>query len=534
MKPYDSKMTILIVDDTPENIEILAEYLEGYQIKAALDGQKALNILESGLIPDIILLDIMMPEMDGYEVCRRIKLNPMTHEIPVIFITAMSEVEDKVKGFHLGGVDYITKPFQPEEVVSRIEAHIASGLYRRELVNMNNLLEQKVRERTHELQLSKEKAEEASRLKSHFLSLMSHELHTPMIGILGYADALMDELEDEDLKEYVVNMADAAFRLKETLDSILILSKLESNAVVVRPSVFDLPDRLGKLMKNHIISASLKGMNISLVNKLESPKVYLDSALIDIIFNNLVSNAIKFSNSGTVVIELYTEKVSDSSFICMKVTDTGIGIPKEKQEVIFDEFRQVEEGVTRNFEGVGLGLSLVKKYVHEMFGVIELESEEGKGSSFTVKFEAVSPAAPQHAGDHSVKTDGGTASGHAGGKPKILVYDDDEFTVKQIKAFLLGIFEIEGATDGETALRLAQQNGYAVIFMNSEVKDTVSAPELARKLRNMKKYERTPVVAITESTSYIESAGLINAGFTNYISKPLSKKKLLELLNSII
>ncbi|MCC6637106.1 MAG: response regulator [Ignavibacteriaceae bacterium] len=534
MQHYESKMTILIVDDTPQNIEILAEYLEGYKIKAAPNGIKALSILESGVIPDMILLDIMMPEMDGYEVCRRIKENPLTHEIPIIFITAMSEVGDKVKGFQVGGVDYITKPFQPEEVLSRIEAHIVSGLYRRELVNMNNLLEQKVRERTHELQLSKDKAEESSRLKSHFLSLMSHELHTPMIGILGYADALMEELEDPELKELVVNMADAAFRLKETLDSILILSKLESNAVVVRPTLFDLPERLRMLMKNHAISASLKGMDISMVNKLESPTVYLDSALMDIIFNNLVSNAIKYSNGGRVVIELYPEKVTDSSFICLKVTDTGIGIPKEKQDVIFEEFRQVEEGVTRNFEGVGLGLSLVKKYVHEMFGVIELQSEEGKGSSFTVKFEAVSSTVSHPASEQLAKTEVSAASDHIKEKSKLLIIDDDQFIVKQIKAFLSEIFDIEGVNDGESSIRHAQQKSYAVVFMDVDLRGGVSGIDIVKKLKSMKKYERVPVVALTESTLKIDMDDLYAAGFTNHITKPLSKKKLLELLNSII
>ena len=136
-----SQITILIVDDTPENISILGEFLSGYKVKVALDGNKALHMLEDGLRPTMILLDIMMPGIDGYEVCRRIKANPETKDIPVIFITALSDLADKVRGFQYGAVDYITKPFHLAELNSRINTHLGLAIYRKELEKSNEVLE---------------------------------------------------------------------------------------------------------------------------------------------------------------------------------------------------------------------------------------------------------------------------------------------------------------------------------------------------------------------------------------------------------
>jgi len=371
---------ILLVDDTPANISILGEYLVDHRVKVALNGAKALSIANSDPKPDIIILDIMMPEMDGYEVCKRLKENPATSEIPIIFISAMNEVTDKVKGFQLGAVDYITKPFQVEEVKSRINTHLELNSLQKRLKNINQELEQKVIDRTAELLIAKSKAEESSRIKSYFLELMSHELRTPMNGILGFSDVLMKEIADNTQRDYAEFIHKSAKRLHNTLDSILTYSSIESGKLFVHYTEFDIMEKSQNLFKIHEIRALLKHLSITLTVSVPNLKVTMDEIMYETIFNNLLSNAIIYSDSGTISVEV----INEGNNCILKVLDMGRGIPPEKMEIIFEEFRQVEEGIQRSFEGLGLGLSLVKKYINLLHGSINVESEVGKGSLFSV------------------------------------------------------------------------------------------------------------------------------------------------------
>lgn len=529
-----SQITILIVDDTPENISLLAEYLVDYKIKVATDGPMALTRLESGSLPSIILLDIMMPGMDGYEVIKRIKRNPLTKDIPIIAMSESAEITDKMKGFQLGAVDYITKPFQLEEVNSRVEAHISLGLYRRELENINELLEHKVQERTHELLLSKDKAEEGSRLKSHFLTLMSHELRTPMVGILGYSEALMGELNEPILKEFAENLNDSALRLKDMLESILILTKVESQTQSVQPVLFNLPERVGRLLKSHMLNASLKGLKLSLVNRVFSGDVYIDRTMFDIVFNNLVSNAVKFTESGTVIIELYEEHINGKMYICTKISDTGIGIPLEKQKEIFKEFTQVHEGIERNFKGLGLGLCLTKKYVEQMLGFIEVESEVDKGSTFTVKFEFAGNVPEQT--KNGCQDEGGVSSPKpiSGPKPKILVVEDDRIVIQVTKLFLSEIVDLDIAYDGVSAIELATNNTYAAILMDINLGKGLSGIDATKAIRELHQYKKTPIVAFTAFALDGDEKSFLAEGCTHYIPKPFNRKKLVDLVTDLV
>jgi len=380
-----SNDTILIVDDRPENVSILASYLSDYKIKVALDGTKALGIIESGVYPTVILLDVDMPDMDGYEVCQRIKASDVTKNIPIIFISGMSELQSKVKGFRCGAVDYITKPFQLEEVKSRVNVQIELANYRDKLENMNIILEQKIEERTHELMIAKEKAEEVSRLKSHFLALINHEIRTPMMGIMGFSDILIEEVKDGLLSGFARNLKESAVRLKETLESILNISLQESDTKMIIRDNINISNRVKELLITHTQQAKKKGLNISVKNTLSNDVVFIDKTMFDIIFNNIVGNAIKYTETGWITIEYSDYYEKNSLILCLKVSDTGIGIPISKHKIIFEEFRQADEGMERSYEGVGLGLTLVKKYVDLQNGEVILDSDIGKGTMLTVK-----------------------------------------------------------------------------------------------------------------------------------------------------
>lgn len=534
MKIDKSNITIFIVDDTPENISILGEYLSEYKIKVATDGIKALEKINSGLRPDLILLDIMMPGMDGFEVCRRLKQMPGTEEIPVIFITAMTETADKVKGLKAGAVDYITKPFQLEEVKSRIETHVALSLYRKELRDTNLYLEQKVEERTRELLLAKEKAEEANKLKSHFLSLISHELRTPMVGILGYSQALMEDLDDPMFKGFAACLYESAQRLRNTLEAILTLKRLETDSGNIIPEIFNINARIHEHLKKHSLFAHRKGLVFSYKNHLTDSDVNINQAMFDIVFNNVFGNAVKYTDSGSVKIELYEEKTDEVSFVCFSIEDTGAGIPEEKQQIIFEEFRQVHEGMKRNFEGVGLGLALAKKYIDAADGSITLESVVGKGSKFTVKLKNEKPDEGKEEAVKAEKPAVVIPQKHSGKKPTILVVEDDLINIEAISYFLKQFVEIETATDGEKAISLALKKKYDAILMDINLGRGLSGLEVTKIIRELDEYNETPIIACTAYAMEGDAKTFIDAGCTHYLVKPFSKEEILGMLSGIL
>ncbi len=523
-----SQITILIVDDTPANISILGEFLTPYKVKVALDGYKALRMLEEGLRPTIILLDIMMPGIDGYEVCKRIKNNPETRDIPVIFISALSDLADKVKGFQYGAVDYITKPFHLAEVNSRITSHLNITLYRKELQKANELLEQKVRERTLELESAKEKAEEANRVKSHFLSLFSHEMRTPLAGIMGFSEALIDGVEGSEKQEYISYLYDSAQRLKGTIESILTLKNLEAETKQLVAVSFDVAARVQTLIKPHIDKAKDKKLAVKVNFLMQDNMVTLDQGMFDVILNNIVGNAVKYTEQGTVNVTLTDDRSGEERFLYLVVKDTGPGIPQEKHIQIFEEFRQVDEGIRRNFEGVGLGLSLVRKYVEACGGSIELESFTGRGSIFTIKLPLLGQQAPAEV--PSVTPVAPVVTLAEGVKPRILVVEDDHVNAEVAEYYLRKSFEVHVAIDGHSALKLASELDFPVVLMDINLGKGMSGVDVTRELKKIDKYKDIPVIACTAFAMESDRTSFLEAGCTHYLVKPYKRQELFAVL----
>lgn len=237
-----------------------------------------------------------------------------------------------------------------------------------------------------ELIKAKDKAEESSRVKSFFLAQMSHELRTPMVGILGYASLLAERLEDEELKNFSESMIRSGRRLMETLNSILDLSKIESENLELQPEVFYLDKAAETPVNLFSKAAAEKQLFLKLNVKENDLPVELDLKLFEQILNNLVNNAVKYTKHGGITVEIDRETIDNKAWGVIRVIDTGIGIPEESKKIIFEPFRQVSEGISRQFEGTGLGLTITKKYVDAMSGRISLESKIDEGSVFTVKF----------------------------------------------------------------------------------------------------------------------------------------------------
>ena len=225
--------TIMVVDDTPANLQLLTGLLQtrGYRVRPVPSGELALEAFRRE-VPELVLLDINMPGMNGYEVCERFKRDPLSAAVPVIFLSALSETTDKVKGFKLGAVDYITKPFQFEEVESRVSTHLELARLRQQLERHNEQLEEQVRQRTAKLAEAHARLAILDKAKSDFLSLISHELRTPLCGVFGVVELMLHQTSDREKKEeYMEIYQRSRRRLLTLIDDALLLSEIDSGAL---------------------------------------------------------------------------------------------------------------------------------------------------------------------------------------------------------------------------------------------------------------------------------------------------------------
>ena len=357
---------VLIVDDTPKNIQLAATLLqnEGYEIHYAMDGFKALEILRHNLV-DLILLDVMMPEMDGFEVCKKLKAEPAMANIPVIFLTAKSDVDGIKKGFELGAVDYITKPFYSDELLARVRTHLA-------LKSANEELHQK---NLHLEKLNNEKNE--------LLKIVSHDLKNPLAVIISLTNLLqinLLKLAQEDLTRIFSHIMDSAQFLLSMVNNLLDVNRLESENFQLHNEDVDLKEILQELTDRY--SEAFKAKNLTFNGDVNDQSLVftLDRQVITQILDNLISNAIKFSPGGKKIGVQISRK---NSIIHFEVKDEGPGLTDDDKAHLFQKFRKLSAQPTGKEHSTGLGLSIVRKLVELMDGKIWAESDgKDKGSSF--------------------------------------------------------------------------------------------------------------------------------------------------------
>lgn len=370
--------TILIVDDTPENIDILVDLLEDFEKQIAINGADALETAWEGDPPDLILLDIMMPEMDGYEVCRRLRENDSTKEVPVIFLTAKTEKDDIVKGFEVGGQDYITKPFDARELMERVKTQLELKSQREILKNMNVILEEKVQERTAQLHESNQKLEVANKkllgldeAKNNFLNLISHEIRTPLNGIVGSTYFLNDMIEDPELKEFLEMLMESVDRLDGFSKKALEITQMQT----LGDEIIKKEMHINKIV-NDVIEAAKENSghkNIRFATSLTAEDILHGvEKYISCTIKELVGNAVKFSNENSVVDVV---SVMEGDKFKLSISDTGEVIAEEKIDEIVKPFGL---GNAHYDKHMGLGLSYVQSTLELHGATMEIVSNAEK------------------------------------------------------------------------------------------------------------------------------------------------------------
>jgi two-component system sensor histidine kinase/response regulator len=370
MAKFNQGGTVLVVDDNEMNRDLLAGVLDRGQYRSvtAADGHAALRIINEQPI-DLVLLDVNMPLMSGYEVCERLKADERTADIPVIFISALDEVDNIVKGFDVGGGDYITKPFKYREVLARVEGQLTMYWQKRQIEAMME------KERNHHHMLDE--------MRKQFIGSATHDLKNPIFIISGYMDMLERMpviVESERAQNYLSAMRRGVSKMNNLVRDMLDLLQLEHGVELdkvdyvftsfVRESVQDTPLR-----------AQEKGVSFTVDVPDDKTLITIDPKRMNRVMDNLVSNAIKYTPEGGSV--FVTASIEDDRFT-IEVADNGLGIPEAMLSQLFMPFQRVETEEHMAQEGTGLGLSIVKAIVEQHDGQVTVQSVLGKGSTFRV------------------------------------------------------------------------------------------------------------------------------------------------------
>ncbi len=361
------KPLILAVDDVEENLNAISEILRrnDFDVMVAPSGKMALKLLERRK-PDLILLDIMMPEMDGYTVASIIQRRQDWQDIPIIFLSALTDVDAKVKGFEIGGVDYITKPFMEKEVIARINTHLELSWLRKSLEHTINQLR------------------EANQAKDEFLRVISHDLRSPLSSLQNLGELLQRDDVAKDpsaIKELGKMLSEVSEQLLAMVNDLLDIARIESGKFalnLVEANLVEVAKRSVELLQ---MNASAKKIELKTEFEATDIPVVMDTAKIGQVINNLLSNAIKFTHPGGTV----TLRIKDwGDIVQIQVSDTGIGIPKEMLPHLFEKFGPHQRRGTAGEKGTGLGMPIIKGFVELHGGSIDVQSREGEGTTVTI------------------------------------------------------------------------------------------------------------------------------------------------------
>lgn len=563
-------MRLLIVDDDENGLLVLQRALRhhGYQVDTAINGKLALEQAREQS-PDLIISDIMMPEMDGFELCHHIKQDPQLKTIPFIFYTATYiDQEDEALAKSLGAAHFVIKPLPIEKVIDLInnsleehhkellkqqdleidssdatkrhESILTNKLTKKvnqlkqerfKLFKLNQELEQRIAERTAELVLAKEKAEAANKAKSTFLATMSHELRTPLNSILGFTQIMLKQHKlDDEQQRYLNTIWQSGEHLLRLINNVLNISKIEAGHTQISRNKLNLHLFLENIIDMFQYQTRSPDIKIKLLFDEAVPAyVETDEGKLRQMIINLMGNAVKFTPQGHINLNIKME--NDNKTLVISIEDTGIGIPVESQEDIFGEFKK---SVQHDYDsdGTGLGLAVSRKLARLLGGDIKLRSKPGKGSTFTLTVPILIPKKISLADKHSQHEVTGLAPKTS--HPRILVVDDiatnREVLVKQLE--LVG-FDVRGVISGTAAIS-ELESWHANLILLDRVMPGLDGIETMKRIRLIPDHKKTPIIIVSASIMEDEQQECLLAGADGFISKPTNNNELFVLIANLL
>jgi len=529
---------IIVVDDNIENLTALKNTMKDvYEVYPCPSALKMFNLLEF-FRPDIILLDVEMPEMNGYEAIKKLKDSDKFNEIPVIFLTAMGDAQNEIEGLKLGAVDYIHKPFVAPLLLQRIKTHLALMEQKTEI---KNLLELKTKEVSLR-EAAELEAENASKAKGDFLSHMSHEIRSPLNAVIGMINIANEENSIENIKLYLEKAGNAARHVLGVINDILDMSKIEANKLELSESEFDFRKMMTNIVDVTGIRAQEKHQQIVANMSPDLPTfVICDELRLSQVITNLMTNAIKFTpEKGTVTLSAdKMEEKGDEITLKITVADSGIGISPDQQKNLFSAYNQADNTISRKFGGTGLGLVISKQIIELMQGTIWIESELGKGAKFIFTINVKKGTVKDGQATASASTLEIKASDLDFRAFTILAAEDMDFNREVLAKYLekTGI-TIDFAENGRVAFNKYKENPdlYNLILMDINMPE-MSGDEATILIRAFEKEQnRKPItiIAMTADVFKEDVEKCLSVGMNDHISKPVVPKIILAKLKQLL
>jgi signal transduction histidine kinase len=533
------RASVLVVDDAPANLVALGAVLQPLEVRVveAHSGAEAVECVARESFA-VILLDVQMPEMDGFEVARRLRATANGEELPIIFLTAIHRDEEYARrGYASGGADYVTKPFDPDVLRARVKAFV-DLFHQRERLRLQQVGE-RTRERDDALEklaalleserAARREAELANNAKDEFLATVSHELRTPLNAILGWAIIARRYSQSPDVDRALSTIERNARAQMRIIEDVLDVGRMLGGKLSLEISATRVAEAIEGALLAVRPAADSKGVKLSVTIDDGVSVIAADPGRLQQVVWNLLSNAIKFTPSGGSV-EVVARQSQSTVFV--RVRDDGQGIRPEFLPHLFETFRQGDGSTTRRHGGLGLGLAIVKQLVQAHGGKITAESEgEGKGSSFTIELPVrdarettsdraaqVAPVARPSPPAHGVRLDG----------VRLLIVDDDEDSRDLIGCIL----EEQGATVASAssageALRLLEEHPPDVLLSDIGMPD-INGYALIHRIRGMpaERGGNTPAIALTAYARTVDGERAFTAGFQAHVTKPVDPDNL--------
>jgi signal transduction histidine kinase len=525
------KPKILIVDDNINNIYVIEELLADLDVELihALSGPEAI-LQTSNTEFALALIDVSMPGMDGFETVEIIRSRKENEHLNIIYITAIfDEPYFHLRGIKTGAVDFITKPLIPDIFIGKVNIFVKMYKHRKEL-------EMEIQRRIaieEELTNARKSAEAAALAKQQFLSNMSHEIRTPLNAIINSTYHLLNESPRQDQFENLEILKFSSKNLLKLINEVLDYSKIDSGKIELETIDFELRKLIRGINRSLEYDLIRKGIEMIVTVDNSIPRIITgDSVRLSQILMNLLGNAIKFTDKGKIALEVVVKEDKTGELtLQFSVTDTGIGIPEDKQKEIFESFTQASSSTTRKYGGTGLGLAITKKLVELQGGSIGIDGTYKDGSRFlfTIKYkksdnEIIVPRAEKTIAFHSLKG------------ISVLIVEDNVINQRIVSKILTKWDATPDiAENGLIALQMVQQKQYNLILMDLQMPE-MNGYEATRNIRNFngEYYKTLPIIALTASAFAEDRDKILSYGMNGYIIKPFTPPELYSKITDFL